>query len=42
VAENVIDPSHHPCLSTLPNIFFKAMRGLAAIVDAFLGKDHLV
>ena len=42
MAENVIDPSHHPCLSTLPNIFFKAIRGLAAIVDAFLGnQDYL-
>ena len=38
VAENVIDPTHHPCLSALPNIFLKAMKGIAAMVDAYLGK----
>lgn len=32
------DPSQHPCLLVLPIIFLKAMKGLAAQVDAFLGK----
>lgn len=31
------DPSNHPCLQHLPSIFLKAMRGVAAHVDAFLG-----
>lgn len=31
------DPSQHPCLRALPDIFLKAMKGLAAHVDAFLG-----
>ena len=38
VAENVIDPTHHPCLSALPSIFMKAMKGVSAMVDAYLGK----
>ena len=38
VAENVVDPTHHPCLSALPSIFLKAMKGTAAIVDAYLGE----
>ena len=38
VAENVIDPTHHPCLSALPSIFLKSMKGIAAMVDAYLGK----
>ena len=41
VAENVIDPTHHPCLSALPNIFLKAMKGIAAMVDAYLGKTFV-
>ena len=36
VAENVIEPAHHPCLSSLPLIFLKAMKGISAMVDAFL------
>lgn len=31
------DPSQHPCLSSLPNIFVEAMKGIAGLVDAFLG-----
>ncbi|KAI5651451.1 ral GTPase-activating protein subunit beta [Phthorimaea operculella] len=31
------DPSQHPCLQALPSIFHKAMKGVAAHVDAFLG-----
>ncbi|XP_047028982.1 ral GTPase-activating protein subunit beta isoform X3 [Helicoverpa zea] len=31
------DPSQHPCLQALPSIFHKAMKGIAAHVDAFLG-----
>ncbi|KAK6624852.1 hypothetical protein RUM44_011716 [Polyplax serrata] len=33
----VVDPSQHPCLSALPMIFLKAIRGVAGQVDAFLG-----
>ena len=39
VAENVIDPTHHPCLAALPGIFLSAMKGVSAMVDAFLGKQ---
>ncbi|XP_023691028.1 ral GTPase-activating protein subunit beta isoform X1 [Paramormyrops kingsleyae] len=39
----------HPCLKQLPQIFFRAMRGVSFLVDAFLGvaasksetRDHL-
>lgn len=31
------DPTEHPCLQHLPGIFLRAMRGIAAHVDAFLG-----
>jgi hypothetical protein len=41
VAENVIDPTHHPCLSALPGIFLKSMKGVAAMVDAYLGKHAI-
>ena len=27
-----------PCLKQLPQIFFRAMRGVSRLVDAFLGK----
>ncbi len=40
VAENVIDPTHHPCLAALPSIFLKAMKGVSAMVDAYLGKEE--
>lgn len=29
--------THHPCLKQLPQIFFRAMRGISCLVDAFLG-----
>jgi len=37
VSDSVIDPTHHPCLHSLPSIFFKAMQGVSAMVDAYLG-----
>lgn len=40
-SENVIDPCQHPCLSALPVIFLKAIKGIAGQVDAFLGKVHM-
>ncbi|XP_023326701.1 ral GTPase-activating protein subunit beta isoform X2 [Eurytemora carolleeae] len=33
----VIDPTYHPCLVSLPTIFLRAMKGVSAIVDAYLG-----
>lgn len=36
-ADNVNDPSQHPCLQALPVIFLKAIKGIAGQVDAFLG-----
>ncbi|KAG8201782.1 hypothetical protein JTE90_027266 [Oedothorax gibbosus] len=36
-SEMVIDPCQHPCLAVLPQIFFKAMKGVSNLVDAFLG-----
>ncbi|XP_013391687.1 ral GTPase-activating protein subunit beta isoform X2 [Lingula anatina] len=36
-SEDVIDPSHHDCLKVLPQIFFRAMKGIAVLVDAFMG-----
>nr|CAD7199102.1 unnamed protein product [Timema douglasi] len=36
-SENVVDPCQHPCLAALPTIFLKAVRGVAGLVDAFLG-----
>ena len=41
-SENVVDPCQHPCLSTLPLIFLKSMKGVAWLVDAFLGKSRLM
>ena len=37
VAKNVIDPTHHPCLESLPDIFLKAMQSVSSMVDAFIG-----
>lgn len=37
----LVDPSHHPCLSVLPYNFYIAIRGIASLVDAFLGKKSL-
>ncbi|XP_072937898.1 ral GTPase-activating protein subunit beta isoform X2 [Epargyreus clarus] len=36
--EGAREPSQHACLAALPHIFLRAMRGLAAHVDAFLGR----
>lgn len=32
------DPSTHPCLLNLPQIFLKSIKGIACLVDAFLGE----
>ena len=37
VTFQLVDPSQHPCLATLPAIFVRAMKGIASLVDAFLG-----
>ncbi|XP_046418146.1 ral GTPase-activating protein subunit beta isoform X4 [Neodiprion fabricii] len=36
-SQNVVDPCQHPCLQGLPQIFLKAIKGIAGQVDAFLG-----
>ncbi|XP_071439557.1 ral GTPase-activating protein subunit beta isoform X3 [Hetaerina americana] len=36
-SEDVVDPYQHPCLTQLPKIFSKAIRGIAVLVDSFLG-----
>lgn len=41
--DDSIEPHQHPCLFILPQIFLKAMKGIASQVDAFLGeKFHLI
>lgn len=35
--DDSIEPHQHPCLLMLPQIFLKAMKGIASQVDAFLG-----
>uniref|UniRef100_A0A8D8LTB4 Ral GTPase-activating protein subunit beta n=1 Tax=Cacopsylla melanoneura TaxID=428564 RepID=A0A8D8LTB4_9HEMI len=37
LTNDLADPSLHPCLVTLPVNFCKAIKGVASIVDAFLG-----
>lgn len=37
----VVDPSYHPCLSRLPFVFLRAMKGISAMVNAFLGNHYL-
>lgn len=37
-SEHVVDPCQHKCLSILPQIFHKAMRGVSVLVDSFLGR----
>lgn len=32
-----VETFHHPCLLQLPQIFLKAIKGIASQVDAFLG-----
>ena len=34
----VVDPLQHECLNKLPYIFFRAMRGISIMVNAFLGR----
>lgn len=36
--ESVVDPCQHECLRKLPTIFFKAMRGISVMINAFLGE----
>lgn len=40
--DDSIEPYQHPCLLVLPQIFLKAMKGIASQVDAFLGKFRLL
>lgn len=40
-SEAVVDPCQHPCLNILPQVFLKAIRGVAGQVDAFLGTYFL-
>lgn len=35
-SQNVMDPSQHPCLNVLPNMFTNSMLALRDIVDTFL------
>ncbi|XP_015788001.1 ral GTPase-activating protein subunit beta isoform X2 [Tetranychus urticae] len=37
IADSVVDPRQHPCLNDLPQIFYRAMKGVAMLVDSFLG-----
>ncbi|KAL1137760.1 hypothetical protein AAG570_009456 [Ranatra chinensis] len=34
---SAVDPSAHPCLTVLPTNFLRAIKGIATLVDAFLG-----
>lgn len=34
----LVDPTNHPCLNILPYNFYISIRGIASLVDAFLGK----
>lgn len=36
--ENGGEPSQHPCLQILPQNFLKAIKGISALVDGFLGE----
>jgi len=37
-----MEPYQHPCLQALPQIFLKAIRGIASQVDAFLGNSFFL
>lgn len=37
-SEIPIEPEEHECLKNLPNIFYRAMRSVAFVADAFLGQ----
>ena len=39
--DDSIEPHQHPCLLMLPQIFLKAMKGIASQVDAFLGASRI-
>lgn len=39
-SECVVDPRQHPCLDILPQNFYKAMKGLAQLVDTFLSINN--
>lgn len=36
-SDTLIDPTQHECLQKLPVIFYKAMKGVSVMVNAFLG-----
>ncbi|XP_062588576.1 ral GTPase-activating protein subunit beta-like [Saccostrea cucullata] len=36
-SDTLIDPTQHECLQKLPIIFYKAMKGVSVMVNAFLG-----
>lgn len=36
------NPSEHPCLAVLPLNFYKAIKGVASLVDAFLGNRRVL
>ncbi|XP_064490063.1 ral GTPase-activating protein subunit beta-like isoform X2 [Ornithodoros turicata] len=38
--DTIVDPFQNPCLAVLPQIFHRAMAGIAMLVDAFLGISH--
>lgn len=40
-SDGVMDPCQHPSLQSLPAIFLKAMKGIAGLVDAFLGIESI-
>jgi hypothetical protein len=40
--DDSIEPHQHPCLQILPQIFLKAMKGIASQVDAFLGENIIL
>ncbi|KAJ8308235.1 hypothetical protein KUTeg_013109 [Tegillarca granosa] len=35
--DSTLDPTQHECLQKLPLIFYRAMRGISVIINAFLG-----
>lgn len=37
-----MEPWNHPCLVLLPQIFLKALKGIASMVDAFHGNFFLI
>ncbi|XP_041352672.1 ral GTPase-activating protein subunit beta-like isoform X2 [Gigantopelta aegis] len=41
-SHDVVEPSQHECLQKLPVIFYKAMRGVSIMINAFLGLSQSV